>query len=74
VAGVLAMTATQRERMAQIACDAMNAIGNSVSALEEMKKRGTWGGMQEVALQELQAVHRPFFEVYEHLRREDEGQ
>jgi hypothetical protein len=60
-----------RKEIAQIACDAMNALGNSVSALEDIKKRGKWEGMQEVALKEVQAVYRPFSEVYEHLRRED---
>jgi hypothetical protein len=60
-----------REELAQIACDAMNALGHCVSALEDIKKRGQWEGMQEVALKEMQAVYLLFFEVYEHLRQED---
>ena len=62
--------AADHERLTQIACDAMNALGHCVSALEDIKKRGVWGGMQEVALKEVQAVYRPFFEVYEHVRLE----
>jgi hypothetical protein len=60
------MMATERERMAQIACDAMNALGNSLSALEDIKKRGKWEGMQDVALREARASLKPSQELYDY--------
>jgi hypothetical protein len=56
-----------RDELAEIACEAMNAIGFCITALEQLKKGEKWSGTQDVALKAVQGVHQPFFKVYEHL-------